>query len=99
MTASVITPVIPLRPRPGLVTTGRPGERRLPLALPSPAVPRAPGAVYGTGRDASGGVTCPRDWRAAAGWETATGPAPGHAQPGRSDRRLTPASRKGPESA
>ncbi len=25
----------------------------------------------------------------------ATGPAPGHAQPGRSDRRLTPASRKG----
>ena len=30
-----------------------------------------------------------------SGWETATGPAPGHAQPGRSDRRLTPASRKG----
>ena len=39
MTASVITPVIPLRPRPGLVTTGRPGERRLPLALPSPRFP------------------------------------------------------------
>jgi hypothetical protein len=48
---------------------------------------------------AQAGVTCPRDWRAAAGWETATGPAPGHAQPGRSDRRLTPASRKGPGSA
>ena len=30
-------------------------------------------------------MTCPRDWRAAAGWETATGPAPGHAKPGRSD--------------
>ena len=50
-------------------------------------------------RPAQAGVTCPRDWRAAAGWETATGPAPGHAQPGRSDRRLTPASRKGPGSA
>jgi hypothetical protein len=51
------------------------------------------------GRPAQAGVTCPRDWRAAAGWETATGPAPGHAQPGRSDRRLTPASHKGPGSA
>jgi hypothetical protein len=48
---------------------------------------------------AQAGVTCPRDGRAAVGWETATGPAPGHAQPGRSDRRLTPASRKGPGSA
>jgi dihydrofolate reductase len=47
----------------------------------------------------AGRVTCPRDWRAAAGWETATGPAPGHAQPGRSGRRLTPASGKGPGSA
>jgi hypothetical protein len=46
-------------------------------------------------RPAQAGVTCPRDWRAAAGWETATGPAPGHAQPGRSDRKLTPASGKG----
>ena len=50
-------------------------------------------------RPAQAGVRCPRDWRAAAGWETATGPAPGHAQPGRSGRRLTPASRKGPGSA
>ena len=50
-------------------------------------------------RPAQAGVTCPRDWRAAAGWETATGPAPGHAQPGRSDRRLTPAPGKGPGSA
>ena len=50
-------------------------------------------------RGEQAGVTCPRDWRAAAGWETATGPAPGHAQPGRSDRRLTPASRKRPGSA
>ena len=48
---------------------------------------------------AQAGVTCPRDWRAAAGWETATGPVPGHAQPGRSDRRQTPASRKRPGSA
>jgi hypothetical protein len=27
-------------------------------------------------RPAQAGVTCPRDWRAAAGWETVTGPAP-----------------------
>jgi hypothetical protein len=46
-------------------------------------------------RPAQAGVTCPRDWRAAAGWETATGPAPGFAQPGRPDTRQTPALARG----
>jgi hypothetical protein len=78
---------------------------RQPCCLPQvlPPVSLSDGADLATlaltTRPAQAGVTCPRDWRAAAGWETATGPAPGRAQPGRSDRRLTPASGKGPGSA
>jgi bifunctional DNA-binding transcriptional regulator/antitoxin component of YhaV-PrlF toxin-antitoxin module len=69
MTSSLITPVIPPRPRPGAVITGRPGRRPLPLAVPSPAVARAPGAVYGTGRIDASGRVADRAVTEALGWQ------------------------------
>jgi bifunctional DNA-binding transcriptional regulator/antitoxin component of YhaV-PrlF toxin-antitoxin module len=69
MTASVITPVIPPRHRPGLVTSGRPGGRPLPLAVPPPAVPQPPAAAYGTGRIDASGRVAGRAVTEALGWQ------------------------------
>ena len=69
MTARAIAPVIPPRPRPGSVVTGRPGSRPLPLAVPPPAVPRPCEAVYGTGRIDASGRIAGRAVTGALGWD------------------------------
>jgi hypothetical protein len=68
MTANVIAPVIPPRPRQGSRVTGRPGGRLMPLAVLPPALPRPRYAVYGVGRIDASGRVADRAVTDALGW-------------------------------
>jgi hypothetical protein len=69
MTASVIAPVIPPRPRRGSVAAARPGARPMPLAVLPPALSRPRDAVYGTGRIDASGRVADRAVTDALGWQ------------------------------